>query len=717
LLIANGGLTKDRRGLAYNQANVPTSSKARIENAIPQNHWLRTPKSSDTSSDEVFQLANSWISKCNSGCDCAGSLTASKQQWYPKRLIDLKQIKYANGLQEIDSLTFFSKSWNLERVKVTLVEPATLDMNHMENNLYVTLSHCWGKPESAQGQLKLTTRTEARFKTDGIELRELSKTFRETMLFASRLENVGYVWIDSLCIMQRLSDPRADQKDAEKDWLEQSSVMHKVYREAYLNISATAATDGEMGLFFHRRPEELWEDEINLNVTGLLGPDETNNSSSLTPPVILEEHPNRDAPAYYQSSRSRSKRLYKPMDDVEPPRKLRRKPAESPFDLPRIEEQTGADCLERCIIINVAIWDDLVEQAPVNQRAWVLQERLMAPRVLHFCRNQVAWECTGFQDAEGHPEGLPLLTTRLGDIVEEGRLKCLTEEVGLRLRRMRLNDFEDPDKDMENLHVYELWKRVTEVYSRMSLTMSRDKLIALSGIAKHFHQWTRCDYYAGLWKNHLESQLLWHVNEVFKDGEFNNDSRRDPSRAPSFSWASLDSPNGITYGEATDYKSDPDDLLFKVKSCRLWHTDEENPFGMIENGKGNIVLTPKYLHRIKLRKLQPPQALPCCWSLADGPQDEPHIEYHNLYLDAPVTDLDVFAKDSTLYCMPAAYGERTVKRSSRYLICLLLILQRKERGRMYFKRFGLAKLSSYTDNKGQKALKSKEFQGKDIVIE
>lgn len=706
----------DPQGTAHDQANATTASTGRIRNILPKHHWLRTPKSSDTSSDEVFQLVNSWISKCNAECECASSRTKSKQKWYPKRLIDLKQIKNRNGLQEVESLTFFSKNSSLERAKVTLVEPETVDMNHAENNLYVTLSHCWGKPKSAQGQLKLTTLTEARFKKEGIELRELPKTFRDTLLFASHLQDVGYVWIDSLCIKQQLSDPRADQEDAENDWLEQSRVMHKVYSEAYLNISATAAADGDMGLFFHRRPEELWEDEINLNVTGLIGPDELKVSSSPTSPALLVERPEVDAAAFHQSSRFRNKRLHESTGDMEAPRKLRRMQTESPFDLPRIEEQAGADCLERCIIIDLAFWNDLVEHAPVNRRSWVLQERLMAPRVLHFCRNQVAWECAGFQDAEGHPEGLPPLTTSLGNIVGEGRLKCLTEEVGLRLRRTRLNDFQDPDRDLENLYVYELWKRVVEVYSKTSLTMSRDKLIALSGVARHFHQWTRCQYVAGLWKNHLESQLLWHVNEVFEDGEFINNSKRDPSRAPSFSWASLDSPNGITYGEVTDYKRDPNDLLFAVNSCRLWDADEENPFGMIEDGKGSIVLTPKYLRKIKLRRLQPPQALPYCWSLADSPLNQNHIEYYNLYLDAPVTDLEVFTRDATLYCMPAAYGERTVKRSSRYLICLLLIFKRKEQGRMHFKRFGLAKLSNYTDEQGQKALKSREFKGK-IVIE
>lgn len=60
------------------------------------------------------------------------------------------------------------------------------------------------------------------------------------------------------------------------------------------------------------------------------------------------------------------------------------------------------------VLIDACYWDELVTRAPVNTRAWVLQERLMAPRVLHFCRDQIAWECSTFYTAaEGHPAGVP----------------------------------------------------------------------------------------------------------------------------------------------------------------------------------------------------------------------------------------------------------------------------------------------------------------------
>jgi heterokaryon incompatibility protein (HET) len=621
----------------------------------------------------------------------------------------------------LESLTFFSTRANLERTKVRLVEPDANATSKRENNRYVTLSHCWGKPKNVQGQLKLTTQTEDRFKTEGIALRELSKTFRDAMLFACRLENVGYIWIDSLCIKQQSTDPGVNPRDSENDWLEQSRVMDNIYHQSYLNISATAAIDSDQGLFFQRRPNDLWEDEINLNLTGLIAPEQTSEDEILVSSGAAEQANSYKLDDHRVSSRlksssSENKRRIDTNNISESPRKLPRIDSESVFDVPKMKEQIGADYLKRCTIIDVAFWDDLVEQAPVNRRAWVLQERVMAPRVLHFCINQIAWECSEFQDAEGHPEGLPILRARLGDIVDEGRLKSLTKTDGLRLREIRLKGFPDPDKHLRNLHVYELWKRIVEVYSRTTLTMSRDKLVALSGIARQFWDETRCEYVAGMWREHLESQLLWHVNEVFKDGIFHNQAKRDPSRAPSFSWAALDTPYGIVYGETTDYGRDrAEELLFEVKNYQLTYMDQENTFGLIEGSSSHIVVKPLHLRQIKLRKLQPPQGVPYCWHLIDNAGNQTSTDHFNIYLDAPGTDVDIFQKEATLFCMPAAFGDRTVKKSSRYLICLLLKLEKTIQSVMHFKRFGLTKLSNYADREGQKALREKKFN-KDIWI-
>jgi hypothetical protein len=323
------------------------------------------------------------------------------------------------------------------------------------------------------------------------------------------------------------------------------------------------------------------------------------------------------------------------------------------------------------------------------------------------------------------------LKAKLGAIVNEGRLKDLTAGAGLALRKLRLKGFADPDDGMEDLHVYELWKRIVEVYSRTRLTVSRDKLIALSGIARlfheqHFNKTTKNEYVAGMWSKCLESQLLWQVNEEYREGVFENPARRDATRAPSFSWASIDTPFGITYGDVTDYgegqlnhggggKSvDPTaPLLFKVQRYETEITDPENEFGMVKECL--LWLKPRYLRSIKLSRLEPPLRVPYSWRLTESKLGKP-IEHSNLYLDAPDSDVDIFSGEADLYCMPAAYGERTVHETQRYLYCLLLKYEKdyevkvngEKKTYRQFRRIGITKLSGHADDEVQKDVRAEE---------
>jgi hypothetical protein len=552
------------------------------------------------------------------------------------------------GLRETEGLKILSEIDNVDGVKIKLVEgEATFSALKSEDDTrYVTLSHCWGAPK--EGFLKLTTHNETMLKEDGIEMKRFPKTFREAILFASRLDKVGYIWIDSLCIMQKSSSPGADEQASEDDWLEQSRTMDKVYAGSYLNISATASRNSEEGLFRSRSPEFLWGDEILLK--GGSG-----DSSSL-------------------------------------------------------------DLLTRCTIIDVSFWEDLVDQAPVNQRAWVLQERIMCPRVLHFCKDQIAWECKEFQHAEGYPEYLPIWKTRLSDIVDEGRFKGLREEDGRRLREIRLKSFRDPDNNLADLYIFELWKRVVEVYSQTVLSHPRDKLIALSGIARQFSKTlfvdSECLYIAGMWAKpgYLESQLLWQVEHVYKDGVSENHSKRAPMRAPSFSWASLDAPQGIIYADTTDYGKDrAEQLFFEIQDHHVVLADKVNQFGMMENGRGRIWLEARYLMRIEIYRDQSSKdPFSYNWRLynpGESPlNDRPTLDFPSVDFDSPESDLGTVI-ERELYCMPAAFGPRTVKSSDRDLVCLLLELQTEtERGSRSFKRFGLTKLSNFSNSGSQEAV-------------
>lgn len=192
-------------------------------------------------------------------------------------------------------------------------------------------------------------------------------------------------------------------------------------------------------------------------------------------------------------------------------------------------------------ISNSAVWRHGVNRAPLNTRAWVIQERVLAPRILHFGSEQVYWECNEKNACETFPEGVPpsLIdetgTPRIQTIEYAGtpgaRLRCFSQEWFGLLK---------PDPAMR---YYDIWSNTIEAYSRCHLTHGTDKLIAICGVAKQLQGLLHDEYLAGIWKSHLPYHLLW-----FKERP--SPTRRaidiQDYRAPSWSWASID-------GEITDY--------------------------------------------------------------------------------------------------------------------------------------------------------------------
>jgi hypothetical protein len=656
-------------------------------------------------------------------CQC---LEADIPRLYPARLISLEQLKkqrflYTKTLESIDLST---------EVSVHLVEKSDWeDERPAENVRYVTLSHCWGKVANEEERTKLTSENIEEFKR-GIKLNTLPKTFRQAMKFAARLPNVGYIWIDSLCIKQ----------GDEADWLEQSASMDKVYSNAFLNISATAAASSEEGLFFDRRPEILVEDEVVLNIAGL--PGALSTSQSLLPhPQETRKSVLQILGAFWPVKWLMSyllRRLYSmamvlPIrEDQVPSLKL------TPKKLPMLQsshqllnesdtsigKDTKGKDLRRCTILDLSFWADRVDNAPVNRRGWVLQERLMAPRVLHFCRDQVAWECSEFEAAEGQPEGIPNYQLTLSGIRAGSRLKGLNAlKDGAWVRSMRLQGLKDPDPHLQpGIYALELWRRIVEVYSKTAVTQPGDKLIALSGIARYMSKEIeetskaaivrkadsaqisqqrlpeKTQYVAGLWALHLASQLLWYIEPTFRhvDGSFEHLTTSPPGyRAPSFSWAAVDAErgNGVKYGEVTDQ-----DLLITIEEVSVTPRSGSDEFGMLDDAYIEL--------QVKLRKaLLFKKGLDRFgWHLI-GREFLDKEEHTDVYLDCPARDgadkdnEGILGHDAKIFVVPAAHTDRKAPRESKYLTCLILQLDREREAGPVFKRIGLTKLSPYGDHR------------------
>ena len=161
--------------------------------------------------------------------------------------------------------------------------------------------------------------------------------------------------------------------------------------------------------------------------------------------------------------------------------------------------------------------------APLRERAWAVQERFMAPRLLHFASRELFWECKTHFASESWPS------------LEDNSARHLSS---FETNFKQLNSIQKgcslSCNQAEGCPVLKAWLRVTKTYSAGALTKANDKLIALAGMAKCFAPLFGSAYLAGLWKRHLPYLLLWRTREPLRP------SRPATYRAPSFCWTAID---------------------------------------------------------------------------------------------------------------------------------------------------------------------------------
>jgi hypothetical protein len=213
-------------------------------------------------------------------------------------------------------------------------------------------------------------------------------------------------------------------------------------------------------------------------------------------------------------------------------------------------------------IVDHASWNSEIQDSPLDARGWVLQERLLSPRVLHFGNRQLIWECLQKDATETLPLGLLPGRTPMGDAF---RFKDFLPSVDLN----RATGHRSMTQFETQWWPYILWGQVVENYSKRQLSHPVDKLIAISGIAQMFYNSFSCPYVAGLWRKEIEKQLLWHLDDV-PDVE-------PLYRAPSWSWASVD--GGICQPRCLAEAS----IVAKVRNVEVKNVTD-NVYGMVKEG-------------------------------------------------------------------------------------------------------------------------------------
>ncbi|KAF7894956.1 hypothetical protein EAF00_006770 [Botryotinia globosa] len=155
-----------------------------------------------------------------------------------------------------------------------------------------------------------------------------------------------------------------------------------------------------------------------------------------------------------------------------------------------------------CSAVQWRFYADNISGAALTSRAWAVQERVLAPRTLHFTKSQLFWECRTNQACETFPDTLP-------------RVLC-NDSLYL------------PKQESQS------WSDIIRVYSNCSLTHDSDCLIAIGGVARQLQNKNGGKYFAGLWQSRIREQMCWYIESFIT-----KTPRENTWRAPSWSWASV----------------------------------------------------------------------------------------------------------------------------------------------------------------------------------
>ncbi|KAI1094075.1 hypothetical protein F5B19DRAFT_84550 [Rostrohypoxylon terebratum] len=477
-------------------------------NSMKKHHGSGYTPPESTDSPVAWELCRTWINNCIENHNkCKNFRTESPDpSKLPTRLLYIASLGHEN-LSE----------GHLNSLNIQL----HLKQEKQFRGPYMTLSHCWG---DSRGILKLTNKNYKKWTETGFPYRDLPKTFKDAVRLALFLGN-NYLWIDSLCIIQRpdhpvvndpsdpaavmaMMDAKTDIEIANDDWIRESNTMADVYRYSKCNIAATASRGPTEGCFYPRQ---------------------------------------------YGTA------------------------TVSPLEI-RLND-------ERFLFVAYGLLGGYVDDAPLNERAWVLQERILAPRQINCNRNQLSWECHESDACETFPFtyeatvdfdeglvyreicGIDLMLSEVeylfsrarrgvfhgcrfcDDIIREYQLANDTYWMAKIMRRKERLIGATRNEWIAHIkvHLFMAWQSLIKEYSRRALSHRSDKLVAINGIASRMQVVLQDsdEYAAGLWRSQMHWQLLWCKSSIQdKDSRPVDTTDTSPRYdiGPSWSWASMNTP-------------------------------------------------------------------------------------------------------------------------------------------------------------------------------
>lgn len=440
-------------------------------------------KESITSSKSDIDWAKSMVAKCERDHDYCRNLfiPSDRRRYVPKRLIDVR-------------------FRNTGSVRLVLGEKISAGDDAIQ---YAALSHCWGTTVKCE----LTENNRESMET--IEIETLDQNFRDAVDITYKM-GIGYLWIDSLCIMQR-----------SEEWEEQSADMGLVYARAKCIISATASENSRGGCY---KRQDLFPYDCSL-------------CSSYDYSLVVCS-PFR-YPALVRLFDSKVERSFLAK---------RGWTFQERFLASRILHFCSGLILFECNTLIASPWhgeetyhlntafrqdgtrrvrvysDPGPEPPEYNYDRTIIQPAGISTKP--FSRPARAWVRKTKRGNPGH------FSWTMKKYRYDQQVKFIhknSARLSMRGAFSFLWSFKGTT-EQEQAEFHLRWYEMVTAYSVRNLTKESDKLIAITGIAYFVQQNTDLKYIAGLWDRMLPFNLLWIV-----DGE----RRRPTSSVATWSWASV----------------------------------------------------------------------------------------------------------------------------------------------------------------------------------
>jgi hypothetical protein len=153
-----------------------------------------------------------------------------------------------------------------------------------------------------------------------------------------------------------------------------------------------------------------------------------------------------------------------------------------------------------------------IADQPLAKRAWAMQERELARRIVHFLPDEILWHCQTKSCCEC-------------GLSPDSSFQKLSPFAAF-------SNLVPEDLERDNVVEFGMaWIDIVKSYADLKMTQLTDMLPALSGIARYIEYLQPGQYIAGVWEKDIALQLSW---VRFQD----LDSPRTCLSSPSFSWTS-----------------------------------------------------------------------------------------------------------------------------------------------------------------------------------